>query len=89
MSAALIAGRCYRCVVVWYLLACYNLSVDDLAMDRLSPPQTTLSELVLPKQLDTHILTYLADLLTKSLGGGLLIPCAIVFFIQYGLNHYL
>jgi len=25
---------------------------------------TTLSELVEPKQLDTHILTYLADLLT-------------------------
>jgi len=31
---------------------------------------TTLSELVLPKQLDTHILTYLADLLTWAAYNG-------------------
>ena len=32
---------------------------------------TTLSELVPPKQLDTHILTYLADLLTWAAHNGI------------------
>ena len=32
---------------------------------------TTLSELVQPKQLDTHILTYLADLLTWAAHNGM------------------
>jgi len=50
-------------VLIDDLSTCYPLHkyVDD----------TTLSELVQPKQLDTHILTYLADLLTWAAHNGM------------------
>jgi len=48
--------------------------IDDLAIGcpiHKCVDDTTLSELVQPKQLDTHILTYLADLLTWAAHNGM------------------
>jgi len=58
----------------WLGQLAFLVLVDDLSTGyRLHKyvDGTTLSELVQPKQLDTHILTYLADLLTWTAHNGM------------------
>ena len=58
----------------WLGPLAFLVLTDDLAIGcpvHKYVDDTTLSELVQPKQLDTHILTYLADLLTWAAHNGM------------------
>ena len=60
----------------WLGPLAFLVLIDDLSIGRLPSlhkhvDDTTLSKLVQPKQLDTHILTYLAELLTWTAHNGM------------------
>jgi len=59
---------------LWLGPLAFLVLIDDLSTGcplRKYVGDTTLSELVQPKQLDTHILTYLAELLTWAAHNGM------------------